>query len=94
MFDLEWSENQISALIEGSKPDEPYSTILTQEPDDCLQIQCHCPDEDTDVCKHCIALLYAYSDQFTIEDNSLGNAFDEAIAERIKKGRNEFVLNN
>ena len=89
VFDLEWSDNQISALVEGSKSDEPYSVTLTHEPDDSLQTQCDCANNESDACKHRIAVLYAYSDQFTIEDDNLLSAVDAAITERIKKGRNE-----
>ncbi|MDD1641465.1 MAG: SNF2-related protein, partial [Methylococcaceae bacterium] len=42
------------------------------------------------VCKHAIAALYSYAEQFGYDDDKvLGSAVDEAILERVKKGRNE-----
>lgn len=89
VFDLEWTETQISAQVEGSIPDEPYSVTLIREQNDRLQANCGCPYDNAAVCKHCIAVLYAYSDQFAFEEDHLGSAVDQAIHERIKKGRNE-----
>ena len=28
VFDLEWTDTQVSALVEGSRRDEPYSVLL------------------------------------------------------------------
>lgn len=89
VFDLEWTDGQISAQVEGSIPDEPYSVTLVRGQDDRMQANCSCPYDDAAVCKHCISVLYAYSDQFTFEENHLDSAVDQAIHERIKKGRNE-----
>ncbi len=54
-----------------------------------LVVQCDCLS-DTEVCKHAIATLYSYADYcLNLEQENFGGAVDEAIKERIKKGRNE-----
>ena len=56
-----------------------------------LKADCDCESEEN-FCKHAIATLYSYAD-FCInkEQENLGGAVDEAIKERVKKGRNEVI---
>ena len=89
VFDLECTDQRISARVEGSLPDEPYTVTLSCGQDEQIQTQCDCSSDEAAVCKHCIAVLYAYSDQFAFADEHLGDAVDQAIQERVKKGRNE-----
>jgi superfamily II DNA or RNA helicase len=68
--------------------DNLYWLELSVE-DDRLEVVCDCHPEQN-VCVHAIAALYAYADQYAPMDAAgLGNALDEAIQERVKKGRNE-----
>jgi len=54
-----------------------------------LVVSCDCPEKGG-VCKHAIAALYSYAEQFGYDDDKiLGSAVDVAILERVKKGRNE-----
>ncbi|WP_196435574.1 SNF2-related protein [Methylomonas sp. LL1] len=69
--------------------DEQYWLELSAESDGGLAVACDC-HLGSDVCVHAIAALYAYADQNApIDTTGLGSAVDEAIQERVKKGRNE-----
>ena len=89
VFALDAQGSRLSAQVEDAADDEPYWLELSYDGEQ-LSVSCDC-HEGGQVCKHAVAVLYAYADQygFTEETKLLGNAFDEAIQERIKKGRNE-----
>jgi SNF2 family DNA or RNA helicase len=89
VFALDVQENQLTAQVEGSLRDQPYWVELFIDGDDKLQSQCDCASEEK-ICKHAIATLYSYAEYcINQDDDILGGAVDEAIKERIKKGRNE-----
>ncbi len=89
VFDLDVQESQLFAQVEGSIKDQPYWVELSKNDADSLRSQCSCASEEK-ICKHAIATLYSYADYcISQEDEILGGAVDEAIKERIKKGRNE-----
>ncbi len=89
VFDIEELTEQISALVEDAEENEPYWLELTHH-NGRLIVNCEC-HKDNSVCKHAVAVLYAYAEQAADEEDAtkLGNAVDEAIQERVKKGRNE-----
>lgn len=89
VFALDMSADKLTAQVEDAEDDEPYWLELTNS-DGQLTVSCDC-HEDADVCKHAVAALYAYADQYGFEEDTklLGSAVDEAIQERVKKGRNE-----
>lgn len=89
VFDLEWTDSQVSALVEGSRRDQPYTVFLSRNPLDQLEMNCDCSYDDEPVCQHIISVLYAYADEFSYTERALSSAVDEAIDERVKKGRNE-----
>lgn len=90
VFALDVQENMLMAQVEGSRINQPYWVELSRGVDEQLLVQCDCASE-LPVCKHAIAALYSYAEQASNQDESIhvGNAIEEAIAERIKKGRNE-----
>ncbi|TAN47649.1 MAG: helicase [Methylococcaceae bacterium] len=90
VFALDVQENMLLAQVEGSRPDQPYWVELSRGADGQLLACCDCGGEQP-VCKHAIAALYSYAEQASNQDNAgnIGSAMEEAIAERIKKGRNE-----
>lgn len=94
VFALDAQENMLLAQVEGSKPDQPYWVELSRGADEQLIVHCDCASEQP-VCKHAIAALYSYAEQASNQDNAgqIGSAMEEAIAERIKKGRNEVKVN-
>jgi uncharacterized Zn finger protein len=88
VFAIDLHDNVLTAQVEDSEAMEPYWVELTQGDGTKLLVSCDCPDEG--VCKHAIAALYSYAEQFGgDEKNILSSAVDEAILERVKKGRNE-----
>ncbi len=79
---------QMQAQVEDEN-DEQYWLELSLDADDKLVVVCDCHAEHS-VCVHAIAALYAYADQITaVDTKGLNSALDEAIQERVKKGRNE-----
>ncbi|WP_394753033.1 SNF2-related protein [Crenothrix sp.] len=94
VFALDVQDQTVIAQVEGSRLDQPYWVELARGEDDQLLTACDCPDERP-ICKHVIAALYSYAEQFGSDDpeQGLGSAMDEAINERVKKGRNEVKVN-
>jgi uncharacterized Zn finger protein len=94
VFALDAQEQMVIAQVEGSRKDQPYWVELTRGEDDQLLVECDCPSDQL-VCKHAVAALYSYAEQFGSEETGqgLGSAMEEAIAERVKKGRNEVKVN-
>ena len=89
VFALDVQDNVLTAQVEDADVNEPYWVELTQGEGHDLVVSCDCHEQDR-VCKHAIAALYSYAEQFGFDDGKiLGSAVDEAILERIKKGRNE-----
>ncbi|MDD1618831.1 MAG: SWIM zinc finger family protein, partial [Methylococcaceae bacterium] len=89
VFALDVQDNVLMAQVEDANVNEPYWVELTHGEGNELHISCDC-SEKGGVCKHAIAALYSYAEQFGYDDGRiLGSAVDEAILERVKKGRNE-----
>ncbi|WNV05939.1 DEAD/DEAH box helicase [Candidatus Methylospira mobilis] len=84
---LEKENNRLIAQVEDAD-DEVCWVELSAGSDGALSFGCDCNREQR-VCRHAIAALYRYADQYGQDDAALGSAVDEAIQERIKKGRNE-----
>ena len=88
VFALDAQDNVLTAQVEDADANEPYWVELTHDEADKLIVSCDCPEQG--VCKHAIAALYRYAEQFGFDDYKiLGGAVDEAILARVKKGRNE-----
>ncbi len=91
VFALELAEGRLSAQVEDDENDEAFWLELTEH-DGQLKVSCDC-HEGLRVCRHTIAALYAYADQFSFADEDeklLGGAVDEAIQERVKKVATKF----
>ncbi|MCQ8102837.1 SNF2-related protein [Methylomonas sp. SURF-2] len=83
------AENGLVLAQVEDENEEQYWLELAVDEDDRLRVTCDCPQEGG-VCVHAIAALYAYADQYApIDSTGLDSALDEAIQERVKKGRNE-----
>ena len=88
VFALDVQDTVLTAQVEDADLNEPYWVELTQCEGNDLVVSCDCHEKG--VCKHAIAALYSYAEQFGFSDDKiLGSAVDEAILERVKKGRNE-----
>ncbi len=89
VFALALQEDILTAQVEGSRQDLPYWIELSVDKSGELHSDCDCASADK-ICKHAIATLYGYAEYcLDQEQESFGGAVDEAIKERIKKGRNE-----
>lgn len=92
-----FNENRLIALRrEGDRllgevedvDNEIYYLVLSVTDDRQVQVDCDCRFAGG-VCEHAVAVLYGYADQFGADEMDLVSAVDEAIQERVKKGRNE-----
>ena len=94
VFALDMAGDNLIAQVEDAEDDEPFQLELAHDKSEQLVVTCGCSDQST-VCKHAVAVLYAYADQFGLgeDEKLLVNAVDEAIRERVKKGRNEVRVN-
>ncbi|GFO72017.1 hypothetical protein BJAS_P1919 [Bathymodiolus japonicus methanotrophic gill symbiont] len=89
VFALSAEEDHLTSQVEGSLIDKPYWVELSRSSDNELLVQCDCHSE-IQVCKHAIATLYSYAeDCLNREQENFSGAVDEAVKERVKKGRNE-----
>ncbi|HHM24258.1 MAG TPA: DEAD/DEAH box helicase, partial [Bacteroidetes bacterium] len=77
------------ARVDGSDPERPYTVELKTRKDGELEAACSCPYDREPICKHVIAVLYAYAAQVSEGDALQGSAVEEAVRERRKKGRTE-----
>jgi superfamily II DNA or RNA helicase len=92
VFALDVQDNLLTAQVEDTDVDNPYWIELTQDEENNLSFNCDCSEQG--VCKHAIAVLYSYAEHYGYDDTKiLGSAVEEAILERIKKGRNEVNVN-
>ncbi|MGH8548191.1 MAG: SNF2-related protein [Methylococcales bacterium] len=89
VFALDMPGDRLTAQVEDAEDNEPYWIELTHS-DDQLTVSCDC-HAGVEICRHAVAVLYAYADQTHDEEDTkvLGSAVDEAIQERVKKGRTE-----
>ena len=89
VFALDVQDKQLSSQVEGSLKDQPYWVELSINSGNKLQSHCDC-SSDEKICKHAVASLYSYAESASdAEQDVFGGAVDEAIKERVKKGRNE-----
>ena len=90
--DLEWDDDRISALVEGSTPGFPYSVELSLDRDGELFVDCECPFDWEPVCKHAVATLLAFNARTPVAAMTVDSAADQAIEDRAKRGRAEVVV--
>lgn len=89
VFDIDIGNGGITAWVEGTENDVHYTVELVDNGNNELRSRCDCQSTE-DFCKHAIASLYRIAEyNLDQQQDYLGSAVDEAIKERIKKGRNE-----
>ncbi|MDD4914349.1 MAG: DEAD/DEAH box helicase [Methylococcales bacterium] len=84
---LDKENERLIAQVEDAD-EEIYWVALSLAEDGTLFVDCDC-NTDHSVCNHAIAALYSYANQYAEDAAGLGTAVEEAIQERVKKGRNE-----
>ncbi len=87
--DMKCADRQLSACVEGSEKDVSYFVELESLDTGELSVSCQCTDSMEKVCKHAIAILYYFADKAPQSKIEVKNALEEAIEERVKKGRTE-----
>ncbi len=89
VFALDRPGDRLTAQVEDAEDNEPYWLELIHR-DGQLTVSCDCHDGE-EICRHAIAALYAFADQYHYEKDikTLSNVVDEAIEARVKKGRTE-----
>ncbi len=85
--DLDWGGESLRAQVEDLKTEDTLLTGITIDEEGNIDAVCDC-NEESPVCRHAIAVLYAYAEA-SAEDEGLRGALDAAIEERVKSGRNE-----
>ena len=82
------------ALLSGEVEDLDSQETLYIEiscDDGGLYVSCDCGDPEHTVCRHAVALLYAYAARAG-DDDELHGAVETAIDERTKRGRTEVLV--
>jgi len=86
---IDQDQELLWATVEGEDADLPHNVEIRQSEGGKLTFACQCGAmAETSMCRHVVATLYAYADQREETDKLLG-ASDNAIQERIKRGRAE-----
>ena len=92
VLDLCCDGESLSASVEGSDPEDPYSVELSRDADGELLIACSCPFDWEPACKHAVAVLLAWSASQPIAAAELAGAEGSAIARRQKRGKTEVTV--
>ncbi len=85
--DLLRSDLHLQGYVEGSD-ETSFHVSLSYDDENRLRAVCQCNDSGS-VCEHAIALLYQYSSEYMEANQDISNAYEEAIEERVAKGRTE-----
>lgn len=89
--DLDHDDTHVWAQVEEAATDEPYPVELGHDPvGGELVVHCPCKDGTEPVCRHAVAVLYAFAAQMA--DDDVSDAADEAIKERSVRGRSEVTV--
>ena len=70
VFALDVQDDVLTAQVEDADVNEPYWVELTQGEGSDLLVSCDCPEQG-EVCKHAIAALYSYAEQFGFSDDKI-----------------------
>ncbi|MCF8055845.1 MAG: DEAD/DEAH box helicase [Desulfocapsa sp.] len=88
MMDIDHGEDVLWGQVEGEDADIP-EIVTIRLSEDSLSFNCECSEVFANgVCRHVIAVLCKYADQYG-ETDKLLTATDGAIKDRIKRGRSE-----
>ncbi len=86
--DLRWDDAAIHAVVQGSRPHEPYEVIASLDEGE-LATSCSCPFDGEPVCKHAVAALLAYGARQPVTATQAKDAADAAVEERATRARGE-----
>ena len=92
VIDLGWDDRTVTALVQGSDADVPYSVELGRDRDGELWVSCSCPFDWEPICKHAVATLLAYAAQHAATDTEVDSAAEREVADRARRGRSEVVV--
>ena len=81
VLDLSWGADWAEALVEGSRPRQPYRVRVELE-DGEVDIDCDCPFDGEPVCKHAVATLVAASARSGLSDTGWARMEERALLER------------
>ena len=90
VFDLDYDQETLWAKVEDENvADFPLDIEIKVSENNALSFYCDCLESDDKmVCRHLVAVLYAYADHHG-ETSELLSATDSAIKDRMKRGRSE-----
>ena len=87
---LSHEDDTLYGVVEDLEYDKECQDVccsLKHADEGSLSVACDCHEQDSAVCSHAIAVLYAYASK--AEGEEFMGAVDNAIAMRAKRGRNE-----
>lgn len=87
--ELRYDDERVSALVEGSLPDDPYFVEITRDGEHGVVTSCSCAFDWEPTCKHAVAVLLAYQKEVGLTQADLKDAADAALADRMLRGRTE-----
>ncbi|OQX30368.1 MAG: helicase [Candidatus Sedimenticola endophacoides] len=84
--EMERDDQGLGAEVEDSDTGEVYQVLLGYDAEGNLLVTCGCDYPGDGLCRHGVALLYAYA---AGQGDELLGAVDDAIEERVRRGRSE-----
>ncbi|MBL4941439.1 MAG: DEAD/DEAH box helicase [Colwellia sp.] len=94
VFECYKSQNSLFAAVEGNDAEFPYNLTISIKQDKSLEVSCDCANSTEAVCKHAVAALLVYKDDFEQENSQTDflSLRETAIKDRIKRGQNEVKI--
>jgi superfamily II DNA or RNA helicase len=88
VLEMDRDGGQLFGTVEGDEQGQPLDTRLWLDDNGWLRSACDCGVDHDQVCEHAVALLCRYA-AVQAEADGVGDAQQEAIAERRQRGRRE-----
>jgi len=94
VFECYKSQHSLFAAVEGNDAEFPYNLTISIKQDKTLEVSCDCANSTELACKHAVAALLVYKDDFEQENSQTDflSLREKAIKDRIKRGQNEVKI--
>ena len=93
VLELDRDDDRLWAEVEDDTGNLPLSVQVETAGGGRLMFSCECEESETGICRHEVAVLFAYAD-LCHENNGLMSAVDEAIKLRIKRAKSEVQVHS
>ncbi|MGK2905878.1 MAG: SNF2-related protein [Desulfuromonadales bacterium] len=93
VMEIDQDRERLWGQVEDAELDAPCAVEITAGVDGVLRLGCDCSDIQETLCRHQVAVLFAYADQLE-SGGQLFSATETAVKDRVKRGRSEVVVDH